>query len=120
MATTTAPITTTQKIRALPWSLAAGALNSVFVQFTFFGSAFILFLNELQISTSQIGFLLAMFPFLGLVALFIAPRVARFGYKRTYITFFGIRKFVTIFLLTYPGCPCNLARKSRLSWRLWW
>ncbi|MCA9886987.1 MAG: MFS transporter [Anaerolineae bacterium] len=102
MATTTAPITTTQKIRALPWSLAAGALNSVFVQFTFFGSAFILFLNELDISTSQIGFLLSMFPFLGLVALFIAPMVARFGYKRTYITFFGIRKFVTILLLTLP------------------
>lgn len=102
MATTTAPITTTQKIRALPWSLAAAALNSFFVQFTFFGSAFVLFLNELEISSSQIGFLLAMFPFLGLVALFIAPRVARFGYKRTYITFFGIRKFVTIFLLTLP------------------
>jgi MFS family permease len=89
-------------MRGLPWSLAANAMNAVFAQFTFFGSVFILFLSELSISNTQIGFLLSLFPFMGLVALFIAPAVARFGYKRTYVTFWGIRKAVTALLLLVP------------------
>ncbi|MBZ0302829.1 MAG: MFS transporter [Anaerolineae bacterium] len=94
--------TTADKMRGLPWSLAANAANSVFAQFTFFGSVFILFLSELSISNTQIGILLSLFPFMGLVALFIAPAVARFGYKRTYITFWGLRKVMTAFLLMVP------------------
>ncbi len=94
--------TTTEKMRGLPWSLAANAANSVFAQFTFFGSVFILFLSELSISNTQIGFLLSLFPFMGLVALFIAPAVARFGYKRTYVTFWGLRKVITAFLILVP------------------
>jgi MFS family permease len=94
--------TTVEKMRSLPWSLAANAANSVFAQFTFFGSVFILFLSELSISNTQIGFLLSLFPFMGLVALFVAPAVARFGYKRTYITFWGLRKVMTAFLLLVP------------------
>lgn len=95
-------ITTAEKIRRLPWNIALNALNSVYAQLTFFGSAFILFLNELGASNSQIGFLLSMLPFFGVIALFIAPLVARFGYKRTYVTFFGIRKFITAGLLLVP------------------
>jgi HEAT repeat protein/MFS family permease len=94
--------TTTDKLRGLPWSIAANALNTVFVQFTYFGPVFVLFLNEMNISKSQIGFLLSLFPFMGLVALFIAPMVARFGYKRTYLTFWGLRKVVTLFMLLVP------------------
>ena len=94
--------TTIEKIQGLRWSYGAITFNTVFVQFTFFGSAFVLFLNELNLNKSQIGLLLSFFPFFGLVALFIAPRVARFGYKRTYITFFGIRKLVAVLLLLVP------------------
>ena len=39
---------------------------------------------------------------LGLIALFISPRVARFGYKRTFIWFWTIRKFITALLLLVP------------------
>jgi MFS family permease len=94
--------TTIEKMRGLPWSIAANAANSVFAQFTFFGSVFILFLSELSISNTQIGFLLALFPFMGVVAPFIAPAVARFGYKRTYVVFWGLRKVITAFLLLIP------------------
>jgi MFS family permease len=94
--------TTVEKLGALPWSIAADSANAVFVQFTFFGSVFILFLSELGLSKSQMGFLLSLIPFSGLVALFIAPSVARFGYKRTFLTFFGLRKMVTAFLLLTP------------------
>ena len=89
-------------MRGLPWGIAASALNTVFVQFIYFGPVFVLFLSQLSISNAQIGFLLSMFPFMGLVALFIAPRVARFGYKRTFLTFWTFRKAVTAFLLLVP------------------
>lgn len=94
--------TTAEKIRRLPWSIISNAANSVFAQFTFFGSAFILFLSDLDLNNTEIGFLLSLFPFFGLVALFILPLVARFGYKRTYVTFWGIRKVITAGLLLTP------------------
>jgi len=100
--TTYHPPTTAEKLRALPWALGANAGNAVFVQLVFFGPAFVLFLDELSISRTEIGFLLSLVPFTGLVALFIAPRVARFGFKRTFITFWTLRNIVSAFLLFVP------------------
>jgi MFS family permease len=94
--------TTVDKLRGLPWSITGNSLNTVFVQFTYFGSAFILFLSQLGLTKSQIGFLLSLFPFSGLIALLIAPWVARYGFKRTFLTFYGLRKVVTAFLLLTP------------------
>jgi len=99
---TTQEPTTVEKLRGLRWSIAGNAANTVFVQFTFFGSVFVLFLDQLGLSKTDIGFLLSFMPFAGLIALFIAPAVARFGYKRTFLTFYGIRKFITVFLLLTP------------------
>ena len=95
-------LTTVEKLHKLPWAIASNAALAIFVQLTFFGSVFVLFLNELGLSTSQIGFVLSLLPFAGLLALVVAPAVARFGYKRTYITFFSIRHVVTAFLLLTP------------------
>jgi MFS family permease len=95
-------LTNVQKIKALPWSIVHSAANSVFCQFTFFGSAFVLFLSEVGFSKTQIGSLLSFFPFSALMALFIAPLVARFGHKRTFVTFWGIRKITTALLLLTP------------------
>ena len=36
-----------EKMRGLPWSIGGDAANTVFVQFTFFGSVFILFLKRI-------------------------------------------------------------------------
>lgn len=94
--------TNVEKIRGLPWGIGADAANTVFAQFTFFGSTFILFLSQLNFNNTQIGFLFSLIPFSGLVALFVAPAVARYGYKRTFVTFWGLRKIVTIFLLLTP------------------
>lgn len=98
----TAALTNAEKLRRLPWNTAMNALNSVFAQLTFFGSAWVLFLNELHFTNTQIGFLLSLLPFTGLIALVIAPAVARFGYKRTFVTFFGLRKVVAAGLLLVP------------------
>ena len=104
--------TTADKIRGLPWSIAASAMNTIFVQFIYFGPVFVLFLSQLKVSNTQIGFLLSMFPFMGLVALFIAPNVARFGYKRTFIAFWSARKVVTAFLLLVPLVVAQLGLET--------
>ncbi|MSP14681.1 MAG: MFS transporter [Chloroflexi bacterium] len=95
-------ITNVEKMARLRWAILAGATNSVFVSFTFFGPVFILFVSQLGFTKTQIGFLFSLFPFFGLIAPFIAPRVARFGYKRTYLTFWGARKVVAFFLIFTP------------------
>jgi MFS family permease len=95
-------LTNTEKIRRLPWNTALNATNSVYAQLTFFGPSFVLFLNELKFTNTQIGFLLSLIPFTGLIALIIAPAVARFGYKRTWLIFYGSRKVVTAGLLLVP------------------
>ncbi|MCA9875036.1 MAG: MFS transporter [Anaerolineales bacterium] len=94
--------TTIEKMRGLRWSIAGDSANSIFVQFTFFGSVFILFLDALGLGKGAIGVLLSFFPFAGLIALVIAPAVARFGYKRTFLTFWALRTVITALLLLTP------------------
>ena len=95
-------LTDAEKIRGLPWRIASDALNFPFCALTIFSSIFTLFLDEINLPKTQIGFVLALVPFCGLIALFIAPWVARFGVKRTYITFFGMRNLVVALLLLTP------------------
>jgi HEAT repeat protein/MFS family permease len=94
--------TTAEKMHGLRWSYAHNALNAVFYQFTFGQTILVLFLDELQMAKGQIGFIQSLFPFCGLLALVIAPWVARFGFKRTYIIFYGARKFIMATLLLTP------------------
>lgn len=106
--------TTIEKLRGIPWSIATFASNTFFVQFTFFGSVFPLFLSELGLSKGQMGFLFSLMPFLGLIAPFIAPWTARFGYKNTFLTFFGLRKIFTILLLLTPWVQSHFGGQGTL------
>ncbi len=99
--------TIVEKMRGLPWSVAAWACNSVYAQLTLLGSVFVLFLSELGLSKSGIGDLLALMPFAGMIALFVARRIARGGYKRAFLIFFGARKAVTAFVLLTPWVLSN-------------
>ena len=47
--------TTMEKLRGMPWSIATFVSNTFFVQFTFFGSVFPLFLAELGLSKGQVS-----------------------------------------------------------------
>jgi MFS family permease len=91
-----------EKLRAIPWALGYDLANTFFVQLTFFGSVFILFLDDLGLSEAQIGLLLSILPFLSLLSLFITPPVARLGYKRTFLIFIAIRNLFTAGLLLVP------------------
>jgi hypothetical protein len=108
-----ATLTDVEKIRRLPWLVSGDVLNIIFVSLTFAGPVFILFLDQLGLGSAQIGFLLSLIPFCGVIALFIAPLVTRFGYKRVFITFWGVRKFVL--LLT----PVFLARFGAQAAFIW-
>jgi MFS family permease len=94
--------TKAEKLRKLPWSVATDTTSTIYAQLTFFGSVFVLFLDELDFSKAQIGFLLSIITFSSLTALFVAAPIARYGYKRVFIIFWGLRKAATIFLLFTP------------------
>lgn len=86
----------------MPWFLAQGVLNTVFALWTFGGSLFLLFLNELGLPKGQIGAVLALFPFCGVLALWFAPVATRWGRKRVFLAGYGIRKVVMALLLLLP------------------
>jgi MFS transporter, NNP family, nitrate/nitrite transporter len=94
--------TTVEKLRGLPWSVATNALNQVYSQFTFFGSVFVLFLNTLGLTKTEIGFVLALVPISAILAPVVAPYTARYGYKHVFLIFYFARKVVTGLLLFTP------------------
>jgi MFS family permease len=94
--------TTVEKLRGLPWGVAWSMSNSVFAQYTFFGSIFVLFLDELGLDKGQIGSLLSLLPFLGIIAIFIASTEARIGYKRVFVISIAARTTTGILLLLTP------------------
>jgi len=96
-----------QRMRRIPWSLAFGATSTVFGVLTYFGPAFVLFLSELGLSKTRIGFLLSLLPFAGPISLIIASAVARIGVKRVFLTFYTSRKLVTACLLFTPWVQAN-------------
>ena len=106
MATTQSTVSTgptnVEKLRGLPWGVAWSMANSVFAQYTFFGSIFVLFLDELGLDKGQIGSLLSLLPFLGIIAIFIASTEARLGYKRVFIGSIAARTTTGILLLITP------------------
>lgn len=99
-----------KKIRALPWNVAHSALTSIFFLWTFGGSIFVLFLNELGLPKSQIGTLLSFFPFSGLIALFFAPLATRIGRKKVFLACYGSRYFVIANLLLLPWLIATAGR----------
>ena len=90
------------KLRGLPWQLAQNALNAVFAYLTVFGSVFLLFLNELGLPKAQIGLLLSLLPFCGLLALGFAPVATRLGRRRVFLVCWTARKLVIASLLFLP------------------
>jgi len=94
--------TNVEKLRGLPWGVAWSVTNSVFAQYTFFGSLFVLFLNELGLDKTQIGSLLSLLPFLSIVAVFTASTIARLGYKRVFVASFAARTVMAGLLLLTP------------------
>lgn len=95
-------VTDVEKTRRLKWVVLHNGLNTFFASIVIGGPVIVLFLAELGLPKTRVGFLLALFPFCGLLALLITPFTERFGAKRAVITFLGIRKLVVLLLLVAP------------------
>ena len=108
-------VTEPEKLRGLKWRIAFAACNSVFCTLTVFGYVFPLFLDRLGLAKSEIGFVQSLAPFSGMLALVVAPWVARFGYKRTFVTFWVTRKFVIALLLLAPWVAVHSSHRTTLA-----
>ena len=91
-----------EKMGRMPWFYAYNATNQMFSALTWFGPVFVLFLSEIDLAKTRIGFLLSLLPFSGVVALFIAPAVARIGLRLVFLLCWTVRTTVTAFLLLTP------------------
>ncbi len=112
----TTNLTDVEKIRKLPWLIAGDSLNMGFILLTFSGPVFLLFLNELGLDEAQIGVMLAIVPFLGIISPFVAPIVTRFGYKRVFVTFRSTRPLVIALLLLTPWIHSNYGEQATFIW----
>jgi len=107
---TATELTDAEKTRRLPWLFAADAGSTVFCVLTVFGTVFVLFLDEVGLDKTRIGFITSLLPFCGLVALFVAPWVARVGLKRAVIISLTARKLVVALLVLTPWVLSRLGR----------
>jgi len=107
--------TNVEKLRGLPWGVAWSVTNSVFAQFTFFGSIFVLYLNQIGLQKAQIGSLLSLLPFFGIVAIFVASSLARIGYKRVFVTTFSARTATGLLLLLAPWVLAQFGQQAVLA-----
>ena len=94
--------TITQKRRGLPWAIVGNAAIGSAMVLSFFGSLFPVFLERVGLSKSAIGLTMSAFAFSGLLAPLVAPLVARVGFKRCFLAFYGMRKLAVLLLAATP------------------
>ncbi len=107
--------TTVEKLRGLRWGTAWSVTNTVFATYTFFGSIFVLFLNQVGLDKAQIGSLLSLLPFFGVVAVFIAAPIARAGHKRVFLTSMMSRTLLALLLLLVPTVSAQFGAQATLA-----
>ena len=95
-------LTNAQKMRGLRWSYAATSALSIYTNIVFIGPLIVMFLDHLGLQKDQVGLVLGIVPFCCVPAMFFFPLVARWGYKRSYVTLFGVRKFVMLLMVLMP------------------
>ncbi|NOZ49760.1 MAG: MFS transporter [Chloroflexi bacterium] len=109
-------LTEAEKIRRLPWLMAGDAANIVFVLLTFSGSVFVLYLNDLGLNTGQIGVMLSLVPFCGMIAPLVAPVAERMGYKRIFMRMRALRILPIALLLLTPMVLQRYGQSGAFRW----
>jgi len=104
-----------EKIRRLPWFYTHCAANNFF-WIGMFGTVFTLFLDALGLDKKRIGLLQSIIPFMGILALFVAPWVKRVGYKRILFSFWTLRKFVAGLMILTPWIVAKFGSAAAFYW----
>ncbi|PJF47252.1 MAG: MFS transporter [Chloroflexi bacterium] len=112
----TTALTDRQKIRKLPFYIAAMTMNSVFTTLTVFGSVFPLFLADLGLDKARIGVALALIPYATLISPFMAPFVSKWGFRRTFLIVWTIRKFIITAMLLAPAILATAGPDAAFVW----
>ena len=105
-----------QRIRKLPFYIAAMTMNSVFTTLTVFGSVFPLFLSELGLEKARIGVVLALIPYATLISPLMAPFVSKWGYRRAFLTVWTARKFIIAAMLLAPVILASAGADAAFAW----
>ena len=95
-------LTHAQKMRGLPWAYAGNGLLSVYTNLVFVGPVIVIFADLLGLGKERIGLIVGAIPLCSVPAAVFLPVVARWGYKRAYVTLFAMRKFVVLLLVFTP------------------
>ncbi len=109
-------LTEAEKLRRLPWLIAGDAVNIIFVLLTFSGSVFVLYLNELGLNSGQIGIMLSLVPFAGMIAPLVAPVAERTGYKRIFVGSRAVRLVPIALLLLTPTVLERYGQVGAFRW----
>jgi MFS family permease len=96
------PLTKAEKLKRLPWNIAFITTNSIAIRLTFLGSIFVLYLSELGINKTLLGTILSLLPFLNILSIFVAPRIARIGVRKVFLLSFTIRYLVWALIVFSP------------------
>lgn len=104
-------LTDVEKINKLPWLVTGDALNVSFFLLSLTGPAFLLFLDELGLDTVQIGVMLSLVPFFGILSPFLGNFVINFGYKRTFLVFRTLRTTCIGLILFTPWVALNFGQQ---------
>jgi len=94
--------TNAQRARALPWALAGVISTAVFVNLGSGGPIFMLFLDKLGLSKSQIGIIMSIVPFLAVLTLVASGIAAKVGFKRIFLRGWTARVLVLGLLAFAP------------------
>jgi MFS family permease len=95
-------LTKAEKLKKLPWNIAFVTTNSIAIRLTFLGSIFVLYLSELGINKALLGTILSLLPFLNILSVFVAPRIARVGVRKVFLLSFSSRYLVWALIVLSP------------------
>lgn len=82
-----------------------------------FGSVFPLFLADLGLDKARIGLALALLiPYATLISPIMAPFVSKWGFRRTFLTVWTIRKFIIAAMLLAPAILATAGLDAAFAW----
>ena len=94
--------TTAEKMRGLPWALSGHTANAIHLNLALAGPVFMVFMETLDLEKDQMGLVLSIIPFFGVLSLVLARPAARGGFKRVFLSMWTLRTFILAAMIFLP------------------